>query len=166
MAREDTEAFDIEHDRGARRRRTIVTFLVVALLLFFAFWYAMSYIRADDARRVTPKATPSSCAVAPADITVNVYNGTTREGLAAKVTGALRKRGFVIGKVGNEPEGGKVAGAGQLRYGAQATEQVRIVARHVGQMEQLPDQREDPVVDVVLGKDFAQLVPLATARGC
>lgn len=167
MAREDTEAFELEHDPGARRRRTIVTFLVVALLLFFAFWYAMSYIRADDARRALPKATPSaSCPVAPADIRVNVYNGTTRDGLAAKVTGDLRKRGFVVGKVGNDPKGGNVAGAGQLRYGGAGAHQVRVLGRHVGEMEQVADQRKSAVVDVVLGKDFVQLVPLAEARGC
>ena len=75
---------------------------IVALLLFFACWYALSYIRADDARRAQPSAGRSPmCTLEPADITVNVFNGTKREGLAASVSGNLRKRGFVIGTVGN-----------------------------------------------------------------
>ena len=113
MPSEDTDAYDVVDDHGARRRRAIITFAIVSLLLFFAFWYALSYIRADDARRAQPSAGRSPmCTLEPADITVNVFNGTKREGLAASVSGNLRKRGFVIGTVGNAKSA--VAGAGEI----------------------------------------------------
>lgn len=39
----------------------------------------------------------------PSAITVNVYNATTRSGLARKTADALEKRGFTIGEVANAP---------------------------------------------------------------
>ena len=165
MPSEDTDAYDVVDDHGARRRRAIITFAIVALLLFFAFWYALSYIRADDARRAQPSAGRSPmCTLEPADITVNVLNGTKREGLAASVSGNLRKRGFVIGTVGNAKSA--AAGVGELRFGPSAGDHAKVVARHVGAAKQVQLKREGAKVDIVLGKDFTQLVPLSEARGC
>lgn len=158
--------YDVEEARAARRRRSLVTFLVVALLLFFAVWYALSYIRADDARRALPSVDRSpSCPVEPADITVNVLNGTTREGLAASVSSNLRKRGFVIGQVRNASRN-NVAGVGEVRFGDAAGHQVKVVARHLGEVNQVGIQRDGTTIDVVLGEQFTQLVPLSEARGC
>ncbi|MGK5499905.1 LytR C-terminal domain-containing protein [Streptomyces sp. URMC 125] len=46
----------------------------------------------------SPRALPK-----PSAITVNVYNATTRGGLARKTADALEKRGFRIGEVANAP---------------------------------------------------------------
>jgi hypothetical protein len=160
----DDDTVDLAPDD--RRRRAIVTVLVVVLLLFFAFWYALSYIRADDERRSLPPVDRSTtCPVEPADITVNVLNGTKREGLAASVSGTLRKRGFVIGEVGNFSKS-NVAGVGQVRFGAEAGHQVKVVTRHLGDVEQVQVKRKGTKIDVILGKDFTQLVPLSQAKGC
>lgn len=162
MAHDDT--VDLSPDD--RRRRAVVTIIVVVLLLFFALWYALSYIRADDERRSLPSVDRSpTCPVQPADITVNVLNGTKREGLAASVSGNLRKRGFVIGEVGNFSQS-NVAGVGQVRFGSEAGHQVKVVARHLGDVKQVQVKRKGTTIDVVLGKDFAQLVPLSQAKGC
>jgi len=46
-----------------------------------------------------------------------VFNGTTRGGFAEQVADELRKRGFMVDKVGNDPLKRKIRGTGELRYG-------------------------------------------------
>ncbi|WP_252975193.1 LytR C-terminal domain-containing protein [Janibacter melonis] len=165
MARGDYE----EADRGrSQGRRTFVTVLVVLLLLFFAFWYAMSYIRADEEGRRRPGAsasTSSVCAIQPKDVVVNVYNGTGRDGLAASVARDLRKRGFQIRKIENY-HGGRVGGVGLIRYGDKGAPKVKVVGRHAGAMQKVRDKRVRSIIDVVVGKDFEDLEPLSVARRC
>lgn len=71
----------------ARHRRSVITILIVVLGLFFAAWYALSYIRAEDrvgAEETTTSESPTY-GVAPGQVDVNVYNATRREGLASQV---------------------------------------------------------------------------------
>jgi len=44
----------------------------------------------------------------PKQVVLNVYNGGARAGSAQRVADVLKKRGFNIGKVSNEPKGNKV----------------------------------------------------------
>ncbi|OAB87469.1 hypothetical protein AWH69_05135 [Janibacter melonis] len=165
MARGDYEEVDRGRSQG---RRTFVTVLVVLLLLFFAFWYAMSYIRADEARR-EPRAsasTSSACPVQPEDVVVNVYNGTGRDGLAASVARDLRKRGFEVRTIDNWRGGQRVDGAGQIRYGKRGAPKVALLAKHTGSMKKVVDKRRYSIIDVVIGKDFADLQPVSRARRC
>lgn len=152
---------------ASRRRRSIVTFTVVGLLLFFAFWYAMSYIRADAGRAApTPETTSApSCAIAPEDVTVAVLNGTTRDGLAGTVAKQLRSRGFAVSKVANNPAGQDVPGRGVLRSGPDQEDERELVVKHVGELtDQNAEGGSDPVT-VILGKDFDGL-PGAVDDGC
>lgn len=155
-------------ERASRRRRSVVTFLVVALLLFFAVWYALSYLRADDERRASGRSTttPTTCPIQPQDVVINVYNGTTRDGLAANVARDLRERGFAVRRIENYQRSSKVGGIGQIRYGERGAHKVKVIARHTGEMKQVNDKRKKSVIDVVVGKDFTQLVPVSQARGC
>lgn len=157
-----------EAGSGSRGPRTAVTLVVVAVLLFFAFWYAMSYIRADDEQRTSSGTSTTSlqCVVQPEDVVLNVYNGTTRDGLAARVGRDLRARGFVVKKIGNYPEGQDVGGTGQIRYGPKVANKVKVVVRHVGELEQAKVDRENVAIDVVLGRDFRDLVAEDRAAGC
>ena len=50
--REDFDDYGEEDPVRARRRRSVITFAVVLLLLFFAVWYALSYIRADQTAKI------------------------------------------------------------------------------------------------------------------
>lgn len=146
----------------------MITILLVLLLLFFAAWYALSYIRADQSARATTTATSDSptCALAPSRVEVNVYNATNREGLATQVARDLKKRGFVIKTVANDPKQVEVTGRGQLRHGPNGTQGAQLVARHVGTFEDDPDDRERAAVDVVLGPDYQHLVREDLARAC
>ena len=108
--------------RRARRRRTLITLGIVALMLFFAFWYAYSYYQDSDKAGATPAptCTPTATSTAsrvPSQVTVNVYNATDRTGLAAKTASDVRKRGFKVSAVSNDPLQRQVAIAAEVRYG-------------------------------------------------
>ena len=65
-------------------------------------------------RNVCPAHSPISHSTAsapptPATTTVNVYNASSKNGLAARTAAELRERGFVIGEVRNDPLRRKVA---------------------------------------------------------
>lgn len=154
----------------ARRRRSAITFSVVLLMLFFAFWYALSYIRADEASSATTTSTTSwqssTCDISPSQVEVNVYNATDRDGLAARVAEQLKKRGFDVKTVANDPKRADLEGAGELRYGSNGRKGAGLVAQHTGEFQKKQDVRKRTSVDVVLGPTFTQLVPEDAIEAC
>jgi LytR cell envelope-related transcriptional attenuator len=151
--------------RRARRRRALITLAIVALMLFFAFWYAYSYYRASEQQTATPR-TPS-CApttpLAPAQVKVNVYNATSRSGLAARTAAEVRKRGFRVATVANDPLDKDVTATAEVRYGRRGTASSVLVITLVKGAKAVPDQRTDSSVDLVLGDTFTALVPAPKA---
>ena len=100
---------------------------------------------------VAPAADPS--ALVPADVTVEVRNGTGRTGLAATTREDLSERGFATADVGDAPD----TAATELHHrpGEQgAAELVR--SELAGPAVLVEDASVDPTVDVVLvlGDDF------------
>lgn len=172
MAERDLTA-ELRHRR--QHRKTTTTILVVLLMLFFAFWYAFSYYRSasdpdpDSGRSTggTPACRPFDPKVAtPANTTVNVYNATSRSGLAARTASQLRSRGFLIGKVANDPLGRKVAGPAEVRFGPAGSSRAQLVLPLGGKgTTQLPDKRTNAVVDLVVGATFTSLAAAPTATG-
>lgn len=152
----------------ARRRRAVITSLLALLMIFFAAWYAMSYIRADDARRAESSSSTSSptCPAKAEDVQVNVYNATTREGLATKVARDLRKRGFDVRTVANDPKKAEVTGPGELRHGTNGTKGAELLSEHVGEFSITKDERERTSVDVVLGPDYRKLTSRSAVEDC
>ena len=147
--------------RRSRRRRALITLAVVALMLFFAFWYAYSYYRTtSNAPQGTPAATcTSTAAPTPAKITVNVYNATERNGLAAKTATEVRKRGFKVSTVSNDPLAKQVAGPAEVRYGKSGAPASKLVIALVKGAKAVQDARVDGSVDLVLGEKFTTLAP-------
>lgn len=147
----------------ARRRRALVTLLVVALALFGAFWFAWSYWKkpATPAAAATPTCTTSKPAAKPAK--VNVYNATTREGLAASTAATLQRRGYVIGAVANDPLHKTIKGTAEIRYGRSGTTAAAPVLALVTKPVKVVDGRKDSSVDLVLGNGFAALAAAPTA---
>ena len=146
--------------RRARRRRALITLGVVALMLFFAFWYAYSYYRDSG----TPVATPTTnctrtTAPTPAQVTVNVYNATDRNGLAAKTATQVRARGFKVATVSNDPLGRTIKGTAEVRYGQAGKSSSVLVLALVKGAKGHPDSRTDSSVDLVLGNGFKSLAP-------
>jgi hypothetical protein len=146
--------------RRARRRRALITLAIVALMLFFAFWYAYSYYRTDRDR--TPTATPTCTTtktVAPASVTLNVYNATNRNGLAARTATEVRKRGFKVATVANDPLQKTVDRTAEVRYGKSGTNGAKLVLALVKGSRAVLDARTDSSVDLVLGEKFTALAP-------
>ncbi|MFG2293071.1 LytR C-terminal domain-containing protein [Streptomyces sp. NPDC048603] len=113
--------------------------------------------------RAAPAAASKAPVVAlpqPGQITVNVYNATPRAGLAKAVGDELKKRGFVIGKVGNAPADfdKKVPGPGIL-LGSSRTDKAAysVLGTQLAGTTQQTDTRETADIDLILGTGFTEL---------
>jgi LytR cell envelope-related transcriptional attenuator len=153
--------------RRTRRRRALITLAVVAAMLFGSFWYAYSYYRTANEPKAasTPACTTTTDTKAPkpSAITVNVYNSTDRNGLAASTAAAVRKRGFTVSTVANDPLQKKIAGTAEVRHGKTSAAAAKTVAALVKGAKIVRDSRTDASVDLVLGEKFVTLAPAPTA---
>jgi len=96
--------------------------------------------------------------VPAAQITVDVYNGANIAGLAGTTATSLTERGFVIGLKENAPA--EVAGVARIIYGAAGSAAAYTLQAHVPDAVLQNDARETPVVDLVVGKEYAGLLPV------
>jgi LytR cell envelope-related transcriptional attenuator len=151
--------------RRGRRRRTVKT--LVALLLIGALaaggWY---YLLRDDGtttaatpapKRSCPAPTAAPSALPATQVKVNVFNATERRGLAATVATQLRKRGFQVAKVSNDPAKRAVTGVAEVRASTAGAGAARTVGAQVYGFVTVPDQRRDASVDLVIGVAFKAL---------
>ncbi|NUP31166.1 MAG: LytR C-terminal domain-containing protein [Streptomycetaceae bacterium] len=166
------------YPRMTRRRRKwpVVVACLVALTVLSTGAFAVYHFTKDDSSSnaaagcpskspsasgtpAAPAAQPVSLAdlPAPSAITVNVYNATQRQGLAKGVADELKKRGFVIGKVTNDPLKQQITGSGQLRAGVPGKGPSTVVAAHLAGTQAVEDARTDGSVDLVLGEGFQTL---------
>jgi hypothetical protein len=148
--------------RSRRGKRRLVVLVVIALLLAAGGggWWWLNRDSATDtvaATPICPPVVPPSTSVPPAHVTLNVYNGTDRKGLAQSVADQLKKRGFKVAKVANDPLKRKVTGLAEVRSSAMGKDPARSVSAQVGDVIALPDQRKDGSVDLVLGATFKTL---------
>jgi LCP family protein required for cell wall assembly len=97
--------------------------------------------------------TPAEAAVAPGDVTVDVYNGSGTSGLAASAAQALTAAGFVVGTTGNADT--STLATTEIRYGADGKSLAKAVQKAV------PGAKLVAATDVaaghtqlVLGTDF------------
>ncbi|WP_046090608.1 LytR C-terminal domain-containing protein [Streptomyces antioxidans] len=97
----------------------------------------------------------------PSQITVNVYNATTRSGLAKDTAKELEKRGFKIGKVGNAPTQydkkvkatGILLGAPGAGHGA-----FNVLGTQLTGAQTKNDARDGKDIDLIIGNRFKDLV--------
>jgi hypothetical protein len=106
-------------------------------------------------------ASPVSTALPqPGSVTINVYNATSRSGLAKDTADALAARGFRIGAFGNAPSeyDRKVKQSALLLGGTKATAAVKVVsAQLAGTVTKIDPKRSDATVDLMIGKAFKKL---------
>ncbi|MGY2083703.1 LytR C-terminal domain-containing protein [Blastococcus sp. SYSU DS0539] len=100
---------------------------------------------------------PEPLTAAPAEVTVDVLNGTATSGLAATVSEALRGQGFVVGTVGNEPG---TVNESVVRYGPAALERARTVAAAVPGAVLQPSDALGEAVQLVIGPGYSTVVPV------
>ncbi|WP_371480594.1 LytR C-terminal domain-containing protein [Kitasatospora sp. NBC_00315] len=110
---------------------------------------------ASPAAPVDPKAVPQ-----PQTVTVNVYNATAKAGLAARAADELKKRGFVIGKIGNAPTAldKKVPGTATVVGGPAALGAMTLLGAQIAGATSTPDTRTDATVDFVIGDSYNALL--------
>ncbi|WP_152185310.1 LytR C-terminal domain-containing protein [Segeticoccus rhizosphaerae] len=99
----------------------------------------------------------------PGSFTLNVYNTTWKPGLAGDTAAALKKRGFRIGEVGNDPQKSFITTVGVLRFGEFGKPAAERVALQIKGLKLVEDNRKNSSVDLVLGTKFDSFVPKAQA---
>lgn len=154
--------------RTKRRRRMIMTAVLAAVLLAACGYGVVSLFsspsQAPAASACANKANAAAAArqvepklPAAAQIKLNVYNATDRQGLAAATAATLKQRGFAIGKVTNDPLKANLTVAAQIRGATASAPAMRVVAAEVAGSQLKPDTRTDGTVDLVLGSGFTAL---------
>jgi len=98
--------------------------------------------------------------VAPGQVTVDVLNGTSTNGLAGKAAASLKAEGFGVGTVGNAPA--PVSGT-VVRYGPQGAEQARTLAAAVPGSVLQADPAAGAAVQLVIGPNYSSVVPVHLA---
>ncbi|MFJ4962634.1 LytR C-terminal domain-containing protein [Streptomyces sp. NPDC088729] len=159
--------------RPRNRRRIVLAGVSGVVALGLAGWGTLQLIdvftggdtsaNAADHKRDCPTPKPSAPAKAakvlpkPAGIKVNVYNATTRSGLAKAAAAELKKRGFLVGDVGNAPEAydKKVPGPALLLGAPTATNgSFTVLGTQLPGTVQKTDARTTAEIDLILGAKF------------
>jgi hypothetical protein len=147
--------------RRRRQRRAVATFVCVIALLVGTLVYAASYVQGwvgAPAPKVVGNASCSStAALAPKDVTVNVYNATIQPGLAAAVARLLEVQGFQIATIDNDPLGKSLDNVGEIRHGQSGTAGALLMKKRLPRARVVNDGRADASVDVVVGKAYKRL---------
>lgn len=153
----------------------ILLMVSLGTVALFGVGYAFSVVLrsqgtpvADESGVASESASPLPCSttmVTPAEVLprtsrvlINVYNGTKRQGLAGTTATALAARGFDVKEVANDPEGQKVIGVAEIRYGPKGAEGAKLLGFYLPGAQMLPDDRSKKAVDVVIGKEFTEIV--------
>ncbi|MFH0521751.1 LytR C-terminal domain-containing protein [Streptomyces sp. M41] len=162
--------------RPRRRGRLVVLTVASAAALGMIGWGTLQLIDVFSgggrkASAAGPKAdcgttgTPSPASTAPlprpGKITVNVFNATTRSGLAKQTADELKKRGFKIGDVGNATKefDKKVKGTGMLLGpDSSLNSALPVLGTQLATAERRTDAaRKDKTVDLIIGNGFKEL---------
>ena len=174
------------HERQAVIFGVLLAFLALAFVVAAAVYTGnlqLPWASRDFTSKPTPTVTRSTAVcpptgalpVAAGSITVNVYNGDTRSGLARTTGDALAERGFVV-----QAETNSIApytGTVRINFGVQGIAQAYTLAAYVDGAEMQIDTRQDATVDITLGNEFLAIkaadkvtldpaVPLVGPAGC
>lgn len=153
-------------DNPVRLRRRVVHGVVLVLLLGLivaAIIVALAIVN-GQLRIPTTDASDEPAAVCPAatfdytpneQINLNVYNSTSRPGLARSVADEFLARKFVVGAVANTDAGYR--GVAAVVSGAAGQSAAFSVQRNLPGSDYFQDGRTDASVDVILAGDYEAL---------
>lgn len=134
--------------------RTPLTLLLLLGVLCYGAWWGYKNVLAD-----VPPLPPDPCVeqqlpnsqLRSSQVTVNIYNGGNRRGLAGDVGRALRDKGFRVLKTTNTKE--KVSAT--VIVGANASNpEVQLVKGFFKGASVRADKRQDGTVDVLVGDKY------------
>ena len=99
-------------------------------------------------------------------VRIHVYNATDQAGLASQVGENFANRDFEVLERGDDPLGSEVTGIAVLRYGPAAVGAAHVLRAYFlnAAEAQFDIEREDDVVDVVIGNRFRQLATETEVR--
>lgn len=137
-----------------RAVRTPFTLLVLLVILGYGAWWGWTNVI-----RPVPVAPPTPCVNQPvakgklksSQVTVNVYNGGDKRGLAGDVGRSLRDRGFKVAQTGNTGE--KIQKTVIVGAGVKNPE-VLLVKSFFKDAVVRADKRPDRSVEVLVGNDY------------
>ncbi|WP_255769975.1 LytR C-terminal domain-containing protein [Pseudarthrobacter sulfonivorans] len=156
-----------DSDDPVRLRRRVVHGVVLVLLLGLiagAIITALAIIN-GHLKLPTPAASEEPRVTCPAatfdytpngQVNLNVYNSTSRPGLARAVADELVARKFVVGAVANTGAGYR--GVAAVVSGAAGQSAAFTVQRNVPGSDYFQDSRTDASVDLILAGDYKELV--------
>ncbi|QNE20147.1 LytR family transcriptional regulator [Kribbella qitaiheensis] len=137
--------------------RTPITMVILLAVLIGGVWWGWNSLTNSSAEQNCVEQKLPNNRLVPKQVVVNVYNGGARSGTAQRAAEELRKRGFNVHKVANEPKGDKIDVVA-VRGAAADSPELRLV---LGQLSQVPekvgDDRGDHTVDLVVGVKYTRL---------
>jgi hypothetical protein len=154
-------------DNPVRMRRRILHGAVLVLLVGLVAAAVVVALAIMNGQIKVPTAERSQSAVSvcpeaiydytpPETINLNVYNSTSRPGLARSVADEFAARKFIVGAVANTTS--SYRGTALIVSGAAGQSAAFSVQRNVPGSDYFQDGRTDPSVDVILTGDFKELV--------
>ncbi len=149
--------------RVLRAIRVPVTLLILLGLLCYGAWWGWTRVIAQ-----TPKSPPEPCVqqtvakgkLKSSQVTVNVFNGGRKRGLAGDVAKDLEAAQFKVGKVGNTDHDHAVSSTVIVGAGAKNPE-VLLVKGFFKGAKISADQRANHSVDVLVGNSYGGFNKLA-----
>ena len=162
------DAAALDADDTARVRRRVLHGIVLVLLIGVIAAGIITALAIINGRFSIPTAEPaeekvSTCPAAtfdytpPEQINLNVYNSTSRPGLARSVADEFLARKFVVAEVGNVDAGYR--GVAAVISGAAGQSAAFSVQRNLPGSDYFQDGRTDGSVDVILSQDYRALAP-------
>lgn len=102
----------------------------------------------------------------PSEIKINVFNATEQTGLAARVGENFANRNFQVLNHDDDPQDVEVPDVAVLRYGPQAVGAAHVLRAYFlnTAVTEFTIEREDDVVDVIIGNGFRQLATETEVR--
>jgi hypothetical protein len=97
----------------------------------------------------------------PEKVRVNVYNATATSGLASETARELKRRGFTVLEVANDPVGLPIEEVARIRYGPNSTQRAELLAYYIPGAELVEIDRKGPKIDLAIGDLFTQIAPQA-----
>jgi hypothetical protein len=146
---------------------TLVSALLVVGLLGGAMWSEVLPTPIDvpinsgapaEIPEIMPPCPPADAVPVPYnEISANVLNGTETQGLAALTAAVLRDHGI---QTGREQNGTPYGGVAQLTAGPLGVASAYTLAALFPESQIVLDAREDASVDVLLGEQYEELLPI------
>lgn len=143
--------------------KTVLTLAVLAVLVVVGITWGWSAVRSPFPQKAAPKIcvkTPLQAGdrVSAPQVTVSVYNASTRVGLAERTMSDFEDMGFGAGKVGNAPQGTTVLYA-QIWTHDRTNPAAQLVISRLGPRAHILEKgTKGPGVTVMVGPQFDKVV--------